>query len=118
MAGGEVDAHPGAERDTRDVGLFDSDGVEEGGGLVGIALGRVRPGRLVALARARKVERDAAEVLGIRGQLKRVAGVIGGQIRDQQQRLAVPLHVVVEREFVYLDLWHARTAKPCAAKVS
>ena len=56
MAGGEVHAHAGAERDARDVGLLDPDGAEEGGDLVGVALGRVRPGRLVALARAGKVD--------------------------------------------------------------
>ena len=109
MAGGEVHAHGGAERHARDVGLLDPDGAEEGGDLVGIALGRVRPGRLVALARAGKVDRDAAEVLGVGRQLERVAGVVGGRVRDQQERLAFSLHVVVDREPVYLDLWHARS---------
>ena len=55
MAGGKVHAHGRAERDAGDVGPLDPDGAEEGGDLIGIALGRVRPRRLVALARAGKV---------------------------------------------------------------
>src|ERR671922_1639430 len=88
---------------------LDPDGVEEGGDLVGIAIGRVRPGRLVALSRAGKVDRDAAEVLGVGGELERVAGVIRGRVWDQQERLALPLHLVVDREPVYLDLGHGRS---------
>ena len=64
MPGGKVDAHGGAERHARDVRLLDPDGVEEGGDLVGMAVGRVWAGRLVALAGAWKVDCDAAEVLG------------------------------------------------------
>jgi hypothetical protein len=37
MAGGEVHAHRGAERDARYMGLLDSDGAEEGGDLVSVA---------------------------------------------------------------------------------
>jgi hypothetical protein len=65
MAGGQVHGHAGAERDARDVGGLDPDGAEEAGDLIGVGLGRVRPGRLVALAGAREVDRDAAEVLGV-----------------------------------------------------
>src|SRR5207248_10054393 len=107
MAGGEVHADGRAERNSRDVGLLDPDGAKEGGDLVSIALGRVRPGGLVALARAGNVERDAAEVLGVGRELERIAGVVGGQVRNQQKRLALPLDVVVDRKSVYLDLWHA-----------
>lgn len=76
---GEVRAHGGAERDARDVGLLDPDGAEEGGNLVSIGLGRVRPGGLVALARTGKVERDAAEALGVGRELERIARMVGGQ---------------------------------------
>jgi hypothetical protein len=111
MAGGEVHAHRRPERHTRDVGPLDTDGAEEGGDLVGIGLGRVWPGRLVALARARKVPRDAAEVLGVRRQLERVARVIGGQVRDHQRRftLALSLHLVVDGEPVDVDVRHGRS---------
>jgi hypothetical protein len=66
------------------MGLLDPDGAEEGGDLVGIDLGRVGAGGLVAIARARKVECDAAEVLGVGGQLEGIASVIGGQVRDSR----------------------------------
>jgi hypothetical protein len=82
MAGGQVDAHGGAEGHARDMGLLDPDGTEEGGDLVGLAVGRVRPGRLVALARAGKIERDAAELLGVGRQLERPAGMVGSRVRD------------------------------------
>src|SRR6266536_1244219 len=88
---------------------LDPDGAQEGGNLVGVAVGRVRPGRLVALARTGKVDRDAAEALGVRRQLERVAGMVRRRVRDQQKRLALPLHLVVDREPVDLDLWHDRS---------
>jgi hypothetical protein len=72
------------------VGLFDPDGAEEGGNLVGLAVGRGRAGRFVALAGAGKVDGDAVEMLGVGGQLERPAGVVGRQVRDQQKRLALP----------------------------
>ena len=46
MAGGQVEAHGGTERHARDVGLIDADRAEEGGDLVGMALGRVGAGGL------------------------------------------------------------------------
>jgi hypothetical protein len=58
MAGGQVRGHGGAERHARHVRLLDPDGGEEGGKAVGVAVGRVRPRRLVALTRAGKVERE------------------------------------------------------------
>jgi hypothetical protein len=70
MAGGQVDAHGGTERHARHVRPLDPDSVEEGGDLVGVALGGVRSGRLVALSRAGKVECDAAEVLRVGRQLE------------------------------------------------
>src|ERR687886_2898326 len=109
MPGGQMGGHGRAERHARHVSLLNSDRTEEAGELVGIAIGRVRPGRLVALTRAGKVDRDAAEVLGVGGELERVAGVVRGQVWDQQERLALPLHVVVDRKLVYVDLWHARS---------
>jgi hypothetical protein len=69
---------------------LDPDGAEEGGDLVGMAVGRVRAGRLVAFACPGKVDGDAAEVPGIGGQLERPAGVGGRGIEDEQKRLAFP----------------------------
>src|SRR6476620_8511543 len=109
MAGGQVDANGGAERHACDVGSLDPDGAEEGGDLVGLAVGRVRPGRLVALARAGKIEGDASEVLGVGRQLERPAGMVSRGVGDQQEWLALPLHVVIDSESVYVDLRHARS---------
>jgi len=109
MTGGQVHAHGGAERHARDVSVLDPDGAEEGGDLVGLAVGRVWPGRLVALAGAGKVNGDAIEVLGVRRELERPACVVGRGVGDQQKRLALPLHVVVDQLSVYVDAWHARS---------
>jgi hypothetical protein len=46
------------------------------------------------LARAGKIDRNAAEALGVRRQLERPAGVVRGRVRDQQEGLAVPLRPV------------------------
>jgi hypothetical protein len=79
MAGGEVHADGGAERNARDVGRLDTDDAEEGGDLIGITLGRVRTGRLVALAGPRKVDCDAAKVPDIGWKLECIARVVGGR---------------------------------------
>ena len=102
----QVQADRPAERDAGHVRPLDADRGHECGHLVGVGVGRVRAGRLVALARARQVDRDAAEVLGVGGQLERVAGVIGAQVGDEQERLAVALHVVVDAESVDVGLRH------------
>jgi len=60
------------------------------------------------MSRKPKVKRDAAEALGVGRQLERIASMIGGQVSDQQERLALPLHVVIDRESVYIDLRHVR----------
>jgi len=110
MTGGQVDAHGGAERDAGDVGPLNPYRAEEAGHLVRVALGRVRPRRLVAFARARKVDRDTAEVLGVGRELERIAGVVGAQVRDQQQRVALPLHVVADRQPIDVDLRDGRSS--------
>jgi hypothetical protein len=48
-------------------------------------------------------------MLRVGRQLERPAGVVGRQVRDQEKRLALPLHVVVDREPVYVDVWHVRS---------
>jgi hypothetical protein len=45
-------------------------------------------------------------VLGIGGELEGITGVIRGGVWDQQERLALPLNVVVDRDPVYLGLCH------------
>src|SRR5262245_59211990 len=110
MAGGQVNANSGAERHARDVGPLDPDSTKEGGDLVGLDFGRVRPERLIALTSAGKIERDAAEMLGVRRQLERPAGVVGRRVVDQQERLALPLNLVVDRETVQLNARHRRAS--------
>jgi len=45
-------------------------------------------------------------LLGIIRDLEGVAGIVGGEIRDEHQRLAGPLLLVVHRDAVRLDLRH------------
>jgi hypothetical protein len=85
-----VDAYGRAEGDTRDMCGLNPDDAKEGGDLICVTLSRVRPRRLVALARAGKIERDTREVLSVGRELKRVAGVVRGGVRDQQERLPFP----------------------------
>src|SRR6476620_2552465 len=96
MARREVHRDRAAQRDASHVGTLDADGMEEGGDQVCVFLGRVRSGRFAALARAGQVERDTAEVFGVGGKLERVAGVIRGQVGDQQERLTLALDIVVD----------------------
>jgi hypothetical protein len=70
---------------------LDADRLHEAGDIVGEQFGRIGPGRLVGLARAARIERDAGEMLCVVGDLERVAGVVGGKIRDQHQRPPDPL---------------------------
>ena len=86
--------------------LLDPDRLHEAGDVVREEFGRIGPVRLVALARATRIERDAGEMLGVVGDLKRVTGVVGGEIGDEHQGLARSLLVVVDRDVVDLDLGH------------
>ena len=46
-------------------------------------------------------------MLGVVGDLKGVAGIVGGEIRDEHERLARALLLIVHRDAVSLDLGHA-----------
>src|SRR6476619_1309843 len=108
MARGQVDANGCPKRHAGDVCVLYPDRTEERGDLVGMAVGRIRTGRLVALTCAGKVDGDAAEMLRVGRQLERPAGVVGRRVRDEQKRLALSLHVVVDRESGDVDVWHVR----------
>src|SRR6476469_6244774 len=112
MAGRQVHTDRGAERHAGPMRRLDPDRGEEGGDMVGITLGGVRPGRLVAVTRAGKVDRNAGEVLGKGRKLERIASMIRTCIRDQQKRLTLPLHLIVGGDPVNHDLWHARSVRP------
>src|SRR5437016_1477528 len=85
MLGGEPEAGGCAERQTSDMDTVQPDGGEEGRNVIGKQLGRPDPGRLVAVAGPARVDRDAGELLGVVGDLKGIAGIVGGKVGDQQE---------------------------------
>src|SRR5271169_5534850 len=100
------------------MGPLDLERGKKGRGIVGEEPRRIWTGRLVALPSAAWVEADAGEMLGVVPRLERIAGVVGRQIGNQQQRLARALLFVVHGDVIDLDLRHDRSslgfaAKPC-----
>jgi hypothetical protein len=69
--------------------------LHESGNIVGEIRGGVGSVRFVTLACPAKIERDAGEMLGIFGNLKRVASIVGRQIGNQNQWIAAPLLLVM-----------------------
>jgi hypothetical protein len=86
----EPETDRAAERDAAHMRLLDPDRLHEAGDIVGEEFGRIGPLRLIALARAPRIERDAGEMLGVVGDLKRVTGVVGGEIGDEHQGSPAP----------------------------
>ena len=82
---------------------LDADRLHEGGHVVGEQLHRIGALWFVGLARSARVERDAGELLGVIGDLKGVAGMVGGKIGDEHERLACPLLLVIDRDAVRFD---------------
>jgi hypothetical protein len=99
-----------APSDSPKTCLVDPERLQEGRDIVGHELRRVITGGLVALSRAARIDRDAREVLGVLGDLEGVAGVVRGEVRDEQQGLARALLFVVHRDVANLDLRHGRTS--------
>jgi hypothetical protein len=75
-------------------------------------LGRVDARRVVAFSGSAKIERNACEVFRVLADLKCIACVIGGQIRDQDDRLSGPLLLVVQGEIAGFDLGHGSSFLP------
>src|SRR6185437_5987339 len=88
--------------------FLDADRSHETSDVVGEQFGRPGPGRLVGQARSARIERNAGEMLFVVGDLEGVAGVVCGEIGDEDQRLARPLALIVHRDAVDLDLGHGR----------
>lgn len=86
--------------------LWDSQGPHERGNIVGENLGGIGAVRFVGFASPSEVEGDAGVMLGIFCHLKGITGVIGGQVRNENQGLAGPLLVIVHSEVVRFDLGH------------
>src|SRR5713101_3658034 len=59
---------------------------------------------VVCFTRPSQVDGDAGKVLGVLCHLKSVAGVIGGQVGNQDEGLARPFLIVVHRDVVNFDL--------------
>ena len=85
---------------------LDADRLHERGHVVGEQLHRIGAVRLVGLTRSARVERDAGEVLGIVRDLKGVAGVVGGKIGNENERLACSLSLVIDRDAVRVHFRH------------
>jgi hypothetical protein len=84
-----------AQRHAEHVAPVDAQFGHEGGDVVGVLLGRVGALGLVALPRPPQVDRDAGVVLGELGELEGVAGVVGGEIGKEDQRLTRTRRLVV-----------------------
>ena len=65
--------------------------------------------RLARQAGPPEVDGEAAEVPGVVGHLERVARLIGGEVRDEHQRLALTLHLVVDVDAIALHGRHVQT---------
>src|SRR5262249_33666125 len=63
-------------------------------------LRRVGAVGLVAHAGAARIDGDAGEVPRILGNLERVAGVVGGEVRGEDQRVALTLRLGVGRDAI------------------
>ena len=91
--------------------FLDADHGHEGGDVIGEQFGRIGAVWLVGFARPARIERNASEMLGVVGDLERVAGVIGCEIRDEDEGFARPLGLVIDRDVVDLDLGHGRLSQ-------
>src|SRR6266849_2221843 len=78
----------------------------ESGDVIGEKLSGIGTIRCVTFASPSEVERDAGKVLGVLCHLEGVTGVIGGQVGNENERLAGSLLVIVHGEVVCLDLRH------------
>jgi hypothetical protein len=88
------------------MGAVHAQGLHEGGHIVGKGLRRVDAFRLIALAGTSQVAGDTGEVLEVLGNLEGIAGVISGQVGNQDQRLSDSLLIVVHGDTVRFDPGH------------
>jgi len=86
--------------------LSDSQGPHKSGNVVGEKLGGIGALSFVRFPCPPQVERNARKVLGIFCDLEGITGVIGGQVRNENKRLAGSLLVLVYGDVVRFDLRH------------
>src|SRR6185503_18919788 len=103
----EPHADCGAERQPRDVCLWNPERVDERGYIVRIAFDGNLSIRIVALTRAAQVQCVNGEMLRVLGNLECVALIIRTQVRNEDQRLAASLLFVVDVDSVCFNLRHS-----------
>src|SRR5216683_6900163 len=86
--------------------LMDPRGMHESGNIVPQKLGGIDALGFVRFTCPSQVEREAGKVLGVLCHLEGVTGVIGGQIRKENERLSGSLLVIVHRDVVGFDFRH------------
>jgi hypothetical protein len=86
----------------------DADGLHELRDVGGEQLGRVDAVRLPRQARAAEVDGVAGELPGVVSHLERVAGLVGRETRDEDERFAFALDLVVDLDVVGLHYRHRR----------
>src|SRR6185437_2051106 len=62
--------------------------------------------RCLRLASPAKIQRDAGEMLGVLCHLECIAGVIGGKVGNQDQRLSASLLVIIHGDVIGFDPGH------------
>src|ERR1700678_2628122 len=98
MFAGEPQANRAAQRQAAYMRFLDADRSHEGGDVVGEQFSRIGSVGLVGLAGAAGSGGTAGEMLGIVSDLEGVAGVVGGKVRDEHERLARPPGLVIYRD--------------------
>ena len=91
------------------MGLPNPCGLHESGNVVRQKLGGIDAFEFIRFTCPSKIERDAGKVLGVLCHLEGVAGVIGGQVRNENEWLSSSLLVVVHCDVIGFDLRHAST---------
>src|SRR6516225_9749164 len=83
-----------------------ADRLHEGGNVIGEQFRRIGGLRLVALAGAARIHGNTGKALGVIGDLEGIAGIVGGQIGDEKERLTAALLLVIDSDTVGLDFRH------------
>src|SRR5206468_3047140 len=97
----------GAQGQTGNMSPWNAQGPHESGDVVRECLCRISSLGGLAFTGSAKIERNASEVLAIFGNLESVTGVIGGQVRNQNERVAGSLLFIVDGDVVGFYFRHA-----------
>ena len=87
--------------------LLNPHGIHESGNIVSKNLGGIDAFGLVRFTCPSKIERNAGKVLlGVLRHLEGIAGMIGGQVWNENEWLTSSLLVVIHRDVIGFDLRH------------